>query len=558
MAPATDRDQSRRLLDLIDSCATSRQQRQDKYGRMRIWYERGTDRAGMPARFNKIKAAVTQQASYLYNPEGTRFSLGLPPAHKKAWMKPAEVARQEFTRTWRDIGADVMFGEFVKMAGVYGAGLVKLLAEPEHAYSLNWIPPGDCAVLREDVPYLDRQDALVHWYYLTVPEVRLLVRGLKNADQIVTWAEEHATPGQQADQSSNMLQQIIINTAQPSPPIGTFPGGMTPWTQLTDLRAQVAEPLVECIEVWEKSDIKIDGKTHVDYWVSTVIGTWTVMERQNPVLPAVGDFEAELPFVKVWTDPVLDYFWGESAIEKLLQLQDWRERRMGEIDELYGLQLDPPGFYSGPGMMPMGDEKKFTMRTRGALVQGGPQSKMDPLRPPMPDNPFELIDRVDGMFDEAIQMPPILKGQNEQGVRAGNQLADLASIASGPVRNKALIVEDAIEVLATRLFHLMQRDDPTKYETDDGQEFLLAQLPRGTTVKVSAHTSSPIYAQDLSDKADRLLKAGAIDLADYVEMINPPRAEELMEKARVLMKAKAEMVAKKFQIEEKKAEKKGR
>lgn len=557
MPSATERRANQRVLDLIQSCAVSRQARQDKYGRMRTWYDRGTDKAGMPSRFNKIRATVVQQASYLYNPEGTRFSLGLPPAHRKPWMKAAEVARDEFTRTWRDIGADVMFGEYVKMAGVYGCGLIKLLPASEHSASVHWIHPGDFGVLRESNPHLDQQDAFTHWYWLTVPEVRHLVRGLPNAASITAWAEEHAAPGRQAEQTS-MLQQIIINTAQPGPPLGTFPGGMTPYTQLQEIGAQEQEPLVECVELWQKADIRVGGKTVEDYMVATVIGDWTVMERPNPVLPATGDWESEAPIVKLWTRPSLDYFWGEPDIEPLLQLQEWRERRMSELDELYGLQLDPPSFYSGPGMLPMRDEKQFTMRTRGAQLAGGPQSKFDPLRPPMPDNPFELIDRLDAMFDESAQLPPILKGQNEQGVRAGSQLADLASIASGAVRNKALIVEDALEVLATRIFHLMQRDDPTAYETDDGQPFMLAQLPHGTTVKVSAHSSSPIYAVDLSDKADRLLKAGAIDLADYVEMLNPPRVDELREKAKVLMKAKAELVKAKLEIEARKAEKKGR
>lgn len=547
-----------RLRDLIEACSGSRQARQDKYGRLRIWYDRGTDKSGMPARFNKIKAHMTQQASYLYNPEGTRFSVALPPAHKKPWMKHAEIARDEFTRTWRDIGIDVMFGEFVKMAGVYGSVLAKLLPEADHSATIEYIHPGDFGVLREDIPQLDKQDVLVHWFYLTVPEVRQLVRALPNAAAIVSWAEEHASPGPTGGEGPSTLQQIIINTSQPSPPLGTFPGGMTPWTQLVDLKATVTEPLVELVEVWEKADFKIGGKTLPDYLVSTAIGTWTITERQNPVLPAVGDWEGELPLVKVCPEPSLDYFWGESSIDGLLQLQEWRDRRMNEVDELYALQLDPPTFYSGPGMLPMADEKKFTMRTRGASLAGGPQSKMEAMRPPMPDNPFELIDRLDAMFDERGQMPPILKGQNEQGVRAGNQLADLASIASGPIRNKALVIEDAVEVLATRLFHLMQRADPTAYETDDGAQFLLAHLPKGTTVKVSAHTSSPIYAQDLSDKAEKLLKGGAIDLADYVEMINPPRMEELRDKAKVLMKAKAEMVKEKLRIEELKAQKKGR
>jgi hypothetical protein len=41
-------------------------------------------------------------------------------------------------------------------------------------------------------------------------------------------------------------------------------------------------------------------------------------------------------------------------------------------------------------------------------------------------------------------------------------------------------------------------------------------------------------------------------------MLNPPRVEELMDKAKVLMKAKAELVKAKLEIEARKADKKGR
>jgi hypothetical protein len=128
----------------------------------------------------------------------------------------------------------------------------------------------------------------------------------------------------------------------------------------------------------------------------------------------------------------------------------------------------------------------------------------------------------------------------------------MANIAVGRIRKRALLVEDALEALASRMFSFMQRSDPTKYQTDGGKEFLLRQLP-SPRITVAAHTSSPVYAEQTMVKAKLLLDAGAIDLPTYVEMIDPPRVEVLRAKAKELQDGQAQVAKKKLEIEERKA-----
>jgi hypothetical protein len=104
------------------------------------------------------------------------------------------------------------------------------------------------------------------------------------------------------------------------------------------------------------------------------------------------------------------------------------------------------------------------------------------------------------------------------------------------------------------MFHLLQRRDETAYPKADGKTFLLAQLPSETTIKVSAHSASPVFADQLMAKAQLLLKAGAIDLPTFVDMVDPPNRELLIENARKLQEAQAAQKKELLEIQKTKAE----
>lgn len=558
-------DTSAETLEIIRKCGASREARRQAYGTRRLWFLRGTDRAGPPARYNKLKSHLKTLTSYLYAPEGTRFALKVPAQDRKDYLDHLGMARDAFIDLWRDSGADVSFEQYVTWALVYSMSIAKVLPDPAFQATPSWVFPGDFGVLREDMPELDRQEAFCHWYVASMGEVKQLVRGLSEDQQakILLWAEEHATPQVTGSGAlPQLLQQVIVTNTS-----GDFFGSGRRGS--LDLGAQGLdtpeneEPLVECVEVWQWRDFKTpSGTVYRDYWVTTVIGEWPIIERRNPVLPYVDQplgppLPAENPFVPVIPNPLLDYFWGASELTPLVALQQWREERMNQIDRVFELGLDPPLFFSG---VTAPDDKIVAMRKPGGyLATPQPGAKMDPLRTELPAEAFQIIGQIDQMFSDAAGMPEILQGQNAQGVRAGNQLGTLAGIAAGGrIRDQALIVEDALEILATRLFHLQQRRSDTAYPLPDGKTFLLAQLPQPVTVRVSAHSASPVYAEQTLAKAQLLKQANAIDLPTFVDLIDPPHRADLVEKARELEKMQAEQAQAVFELKKQEVANKGK
>jgi hypothetical protein len=109
-----------------------------------------------------------------------------------------------------------------------------------------------------------------------------------------------------------------------------------------------------------------------------------------------------------------------------------------------------------------------------------------------------------------------------------------------------LLVEDAVEDEATLMVKLRAREDKRKYLSDkdkDGKrkEFLLAQVSPDFRVKVSAHSSSPIFAEENRQIATELFKAGAIDKQTLVEMLDPPMIDTVLARLPKLEEAQAEM-----------------
>lgn len=556
---AIDQQQdTERLLEVAYRCAATRVRRQGAYGWYRMWYERGTEFAGAPARYNKLESFVDLLTSYLYAPDSARFSMWLPPRHRAQWLDFAAVARDEFAGVWRDTGADVVFGNIVEWSQIYGGALAKVLPDPLGTPRVCYVYPGDFGVLREEVASIDDQMAFCHWYWLSVPEVDLLCRGHKYEADIRKWARDSAIVGPANRQFPPMVQQMIVQNMASNQPSGLFTmaGLEYPETQ---------EPLVEFCELWERVPFsyKREGRhtTFMDYWVTTLCNQYEIMGRRNPVLPWQPSYIAsalpgENPFVMVSASQRLDFFWGRSVLPKLLQLQNWRETRMNQIDQVFALQADPPRWGSGMGLT---DEKILNLRKPGSVTSSQmPNAKIESIKIEMPDDPWAIIQHLDDMFSDAGGIPPILAGEQQAGMRAGNQVGAVANISVGRLRRRALYIEDAAEVTATKMWHLMQRHDDATYTTPKGQSFLLSQLPPEARMRVDAHSASPVYAEQVIQKATMGIQAKALTLPDYIRLLDLPDSEALVERARDLQEAQAENAKAMLQIEMMKARKKSR
>jgi hypothetical protein len=102
-------------------------------------------------------------------------------------------------------------------------------------------------------------------------------------------------------------------------------------------------------------------------------------------------------------------------------------------------------------------------------------------------------------------------------------------LGSSRAKKRALIVEDSLEKVATMYLKMMQVYDDTAYVDVDGNKFIAAQFTTDFTVKVDAHSNSPIFMEDARDLAFSLFNAQAISKARLIELIEPPMKEALIE-----------------------------
>ena len=306
--------------------------------------------------------------------------------------------------------------------------------------------------------------------------------------------------------------------------------------------AQVDAPRVLMCEVWVVDDA-------IDDWRSVICLApageveQVVWDRRTPVLSGMD------PFIQLTLDDAADYTWGFSETDDLSALQDWREHRMDQIDQLMELQLDPPLALSGFGGNV--DERAKRLRKPGGVIATPiPTARAERLAPVMPPEAFGEIEAIDRMFADQGGLPVLYSGQSEGGIRAGNQIGILATVASARLRDNAMRVEYAASECATVLWRLKRDLDADPLVTSAGKRFLLRQVPRDIVVGVDSHSASPLYAQAIKAEADNMLQAGAIDLPDYIRMKDPPRVDILVEKGRKIAAARAEQAERLMAVRE--------
>jgi len=556
------------LPELIRRCEVSRQQRRTTYEMLEAWYERGTAE-GPRAKANKLRSHLDRVASYIFAPDTVRFGVHLPPAVRETWNSAASVARDEFRQVWHSSGTDLVVSALLEWALVYGATIAKVQADPHTGFRSGYIAPWDFGVSREDVPQIDEQDTITHRYTLSIPQITrwLAANPEVETDRLLAIANEHKS----TNRGSGSKQGLVISNVTGVFPGGTVQGGFPgePDTTADIMGAVVDEPLVEFVDLWQRKMFRRrtwqdqQGEYFEDWRVTTLIADADVLfvRRRNPDLPWTRTgkhivLPGELPFTVLAPRPHPRYFWGRSELSDIRRIQDWLEDHLDDMKMIMKRKLDPAKFFSG---VPDWEEAGRAMSTEGGGFSGTPEpgGKMDSIKVELGQEAFEMYKIILSLLADASGIPESLSepGNIPGGVRSEGHFGMVAGIGAGRIRRMALIVEDPLGDIATKGFHILQRHDTQLYPRPDGTPFLLSQLPPELSFRVSAHSASPIYAEQTQAKGLMLHKSGAVDGEDLVEMVDPPNREELKLKAREIAKRKAETQAELLQIQHEKAQK---
>lgn len=512
-------------LDLINKCGVSAAERKADYSALRNYYLFGSGPEEAPAIFNKIYPHIDQLTSFLFSAETTRFSIDLGASVPADEFRRVPILTKALNDEWLNSNCDQVFSNALTWALCYNTTFVKLIYRSGiHPYMID---PGNVGVLREDTPYTDRQEALVQKYYITKSELMNRLYSHPKRDEILKRVSSayHDT-GLDVPEG---LDRIVMSQSNP-----TMYGNVNlDLSGYTRYKARVAEDTVEMNELWVWND-----ETQ-DYQVVTIADPDIVIyDRPGETVFLKG----ECPFVQICPNPQYDYYWGQSEVQRLVFLQQLRNKRMSEILDLLSKQVNPPTALIGfSGIL---DEKNFALNRAGGLLSSDlPNAKVERVAPTMPQQLFEVIHEVDAMFAEASGISSVLSGRGEQGVRSAGHASQLARLGSSRAKKRAIIVEDAIEKVATLYLKMMRVYDDTHFKDVDGVPFIAAQFTEDFVVKVDAHSNSPIFTEDLRQLAFNLFKAQAIDREGLIDLLEPPMKQLLKEKLKANEQKQSEMMA---------------
>ena len=499
-------------LELIQKCEVSKEERKADYVVLRSYYLFGNDPESPPAYFNKIHPHLDQLTSFLYSAETTRFSIQLGASVDPIEHRKTPSLTNALNDEWLNSNADQVFMSALNWALVYNTTFIKLVVN--NGITPYMIEPGAVGVLREDIPYTDRQEALVQTYYITKSELYARLYSHPRRESIVN----RVTTGTRTQESDmpDAVNRIVLSQSNP-----TMYGNVNMELYgINRYKAQVAEDTVEMKELWLWND------ETSDYQVVTMAAPGIVIYDR----PGESVFlKGELPFVQVAPNPQYDYYWGQSEVQRLIMLQQLRNQRMNDILDLQSKQVNPPVALTGwSGII---DEKNFALnRSGGILANDMPTAKVERMSPELPANLYDTLREIDEMFAEASGITSVLSGRGESGVRSQGHASQLARLGSSRAKKRALVVEDALEKVATLYLKIMQTYNPTVYKDTEGLKFIAEQFTKDYVVKVDAHSNSPIFTEDLKQLAFNLFKAQAIDKESLLDLLEPPMKQLLKDK----------------------------
>lgn len=532
-------ERHRLINELVRQCTVSRTDRFMMYQVLRNYYLWGSmTSAGAP--YNKIGSTVETLCSFIYSPDTLRFSLHLgTEAHVDDVAKAVPLAR-EVSEQWRVSKTHIMFGLGLRWAQVFGIMLMKSMWMNNRVRSYL-VEPHQFGVLREDVLALEDQEAFTHHWTITKTQLEKNLEGNPRKKEILARAG-----GPMSDQlptlSTGMTRLLIGSPVGGVSGSSAIPGAMSSTdmgrgTQGPgyDYAPKIEVDLIDMVDlyVWndEEEDYQVVTRAAPDVVIYDRPSNWMGHVKGRPC------FDVIRPAFNLY-----DYFWGDSFVAKLTQLQDWRTERLLQVKDILSRQADPP--QSITGGVGITKENLLALRKAGGQVPfPTPNAKVNIHAPQMPSDIFAELQQIDTMFDDVAGLGHVLQGKGEPGVRSRGQADLMARLGSSRPKERAIAVEESAEEVAGQILRLVQDHSEQRFQAKVGGTdltFTAEQFTRDYEVKVDAHSSSPIFVEDRKHDAITLLEAHAIDRETLLDMFDPPNLQDLKERLKRLEAAEAE------------------
>jgi hypothetical protein len=499
-------------LEILQKCNSTRAERQKIYNLWRSFFLFGDGPNASENIVNKIWPHIDQLRALMYSGETTRFSIDLSPSASDLHKRQIASLIKSLNEDWHLSNADMVFGMALLWSFCYGSMFVKLRINQGQIEPYA-VEPGDIGVLREDVGQLWKQEAFAHTYYMTKSQFEYDLSQIPHPRLTEIMRDVVALPRAQESETVAGVDRIITSASQPNV-IGNVNFDLTSPNRY---RPKSQEELLQMFELYVFDD---DAK---DFKIVTMADPGVVVFERD-----IKDvfIKGEIPFVQVCPNPANDYFFGYCEVDKLIPLQKMRNERLEQVRHLLNLQARPPKF--GSGFQGTIDEIADTLDSPAGVVTADmPGAKLEDMSPEIPEDLYKEIREIDKEFEEMSGITNVISGKGEQGVRSQGHAANLARLGSSRAKQRALVIEDQLEKIATLFLQLKQAYDKSPMQDDKGVQFIAEQFTDKYVVKVDAHSNSPIFMEDQRQLAFDLYKNKAINRESLLDLLDVPMKELL-------------------------------
>jgi hypothetical protein len=529
-------DRDKTVSWIVNTCFGSLDDRRALYDRRKRFFLFGSY-SDMTVRYNRLRAHMDLVASFLYAADGAKFSVSAPRNSEDVVVKQFMSIQDSWNDDFRDSGIAYQYSDTLLWSLVFDSMFIKMgwNSEKDELFA-QIVPPYHFGVFRDDIPDLDSQEAFCHRYSIDYDNaVQRLVRAGRSSDipklSIQSQVDENNLPP--------ILANLIINaTGGPNLSGNILGQANLDYEPTATYEAKVDAPVVDITEcyVWDDDtedyilfemispDIVISDSREV---VDAMRKAKSNGEKLMPKTSANLYLPGEHPFVHLCPYKMFNYFWGEAAIDKLINLQKWTNERLDQIADILDRQADPAKVFSG--FMGLSDEKAGALGGPGTWVMDQlPNAQVKELVPEMPQDLFAEVTAIGQIFLEASGLTETTTGHGEQGVRSKGHAKQLATTGSARIKKVAVAQEEPLAKIGHLGVKLMMKNDDTVITGDNKMKFVAAQAGDRWHIRIAGHSHSPLFSDEAKETAVLLLKAQAIDGEMLIRLLNPPNADNLI------------------------------
>ncbi len=571
--------------NLANICMSSRPSRQNRGTFFESYATAGSADASAPAMFNKTYAALDDLESLLFSPVSLRFAITDPDLPNIVNESKGRVAASRIRKYCRQTDADNLISQAVGISLRKGLGLIKTnVANKE--FSNQLVQPENFGVLHENHCKLDADmEAFAHRMLITPAQFRNLIKGRPDEADLKERAKSHmqGLTGGMRDASGSAMN-IVTGGLYPFQAGGSgLPNqsrGIVDWMSQpkANIDPTVESSMLEMDELWVWDDKRGDWATFQiigdnillggKYQITSAFSYNTQARQTDPTL------KGNHPFSIFCANPVPEYFWGVSEITRLILLQEAINSRITGINKMLRKQEEPATKFVGSTGVNQQALSRFN-KPGGYWTDSNPNAKIERDNVQIPEALWHSLHEYERMFDEMMGLPPIAKGQGEQGVRSGAHADTLIRMFSPRFKDRALLVERDVEKFGALMLDLARAHIDQKMiawvpkesagfenSSPEGEEALLippakglvavtfafADLPDDVSLTVDSHSSSPAFSQDAKELAFNLQRIGAMSPAQLVDHVDVSDPDDL--RANIMRRevARAEAAAKEQEL----------